>query len=135
MRIPTNLLIPVFLGSGTLHFRKPEPFDSIVPPQLPGPARAYTTVSGAAELAAATLLAAPALGPSGNKHHRRRSKRMRKFGGLFSAALLAAVWPANFYMAWQWRGKSLPKRAAAIARLPLQVPMIKAAWRAWKGKA
>lgn len=132
MRFPTNLLIPVFVGSGALHFCKPEPFDAIVPPALPGPARAYTNASGAAELAAATLLAAPALGPRSNKHHRRRSKRMRKFGGLFSAALLAAVWPANFYMARQWRDKPLPKRAAAIARLPLQAPLIRAAWRAWK---
>ena len=44
-----------------------------------------------------------------------------------AAALLLGVWPANFYMAWQWRDKSWPLRLGAIARLPLQVPMIKAA--------
>lgn len=130
MRIPTNALIPVFAGAGLLHFVKPEPFDSIVPPQLPGRARTYTLVSGAAELAAALLLAAPALGPRSNAGHRRRSASLRRAGGAFSAALLALVWPANFYMAWQWREKSWPKRAAAVARLPLQLPMIRAAWRA-----
>lgn len=107
-----KFLIPLFGGAGALHFLKPEPFDSIVPPQLPGQARTYTEVSGVAELAAATLIAVP---------------KTRKLGGLFSAALLLGVWPANFYMAWQWRDKSWPLRLGAIARLPLQVPLIKAA--------
>lgn len=107
-----KFLIPLFGGAGALHFLKPEPFDSIVPPQLPGKARTYTEVSGVAELAAASLIAVP---------------KTRKLGGLFSAALLLGVWPANFYMAWQWRDKSWPLRLGAIARLPLQVPLIKAA--------
>lgn len=107
-----KFLIPLFGGAGALHFLKPEPFDSIVPPQLPGQARTYTEVSGVAELAAASLIAVP---------------KTRKLGGLFSAALLLGVWPANFYMAWQWRDKSWPLRLGAIARLPLQVPLIKAA--------
>lgn len=107
-----KFLIPLFGGAGALHFLKPEPFDSIVPPQLPGKARTYTEVSGVAELAAASLIAVP---------------KTRKLGGLFSAALLLGVWPANFYMAWQWRDKSWPLRLGAVARLPLQVPMIKAA--------
>lgn len=107
-----KFLIPLFGGAGALHFLKPEPFDSIVPPQLPGRARTYTEVSGVAELTAAALIAVP---------------KTRKLGGLFSAALLLGVWPANFYMAWQWRDKPWPMRLGAIARLPLQVPMIKAA--------
>ena len=35
-------LAPVFATAGALHFIKPQPFDSIVPPQLPGSARSYT---------------------------------------------------------------------------------------------
>ena len=36
---------------GALHFIIPDPFDSIVPKYLPGPAHAYTHGSGVAELA------------------------------------------------------------------------------------
>ena len=52
-------LVPLLGGAGALHFLKPEPFDGIVPPQLPGTQRTYTYVSGAAELATAALLAQP----------------------------------------------------------------------------
>lgn len=129
MQIPSNALIPLFAGSGVLHFLKPEPFDSIVPPQLPGSARTYTYASGAAELLAAVLLASPALGPRSNPDHVRRSAAMRRAGGYLSAALLTAVWPANFYMSWKWRKKPWYQQAAGIARLPLQIPLIQAAWR------
>ena len=54
-----KFLIPLFAGAGVLHFAKPQPFDDIVPDALPGSARSYTYVSGAAELAAAALLANP----------------------------------------------------------------------------
>lgn len=128
MRIPPNLLIPLFAGAGILHFARPEPFDGIVPPQLPGSARAYTYASGAAELIAAALLAAPALGPRSNPNHRRRSAKMRRTGGAFSAVLLAAVWPANFYMSWQWRDKPWYQQVAGVARLPLQIPLMQSAW-------
>ena len=129
MQIPSNALIPLFVGSGVLHFLKPEPFDSIVPPQLPGSARKYTYASGAAELLAAVLLASPVLGPRSNPDHLRRSAAMRRTGGYFSAALLTAVWSANFCMSWKWRKKPWYQQAAGIARLPLQIPLIQAAWR------
>lgn len=104
----------MFAGAGVLHFAKPEPFDGIVPDALPGSPRAYTYVSGVAELVAAGLLLYP---------------NTRRVGGAFAAALLAGVWPANFNMAWQWRNKSWPMKAVAIGRLPLQVPLIRAALR------
>ncbi|QYH20166.1 hypothetical protein JKI95_04200 [Corynebacterium aquatimens] len=132
MRFPSRFLIPLFAGAGALHFAKPAPFDGIVPPQLPGRPRTYTYASGAAEIAAATLLAAPWLGPRNHAGHRRRSRKMQRFGGLFAAVLLAAVWPANFYMAWQWRDQPPAKRALAIGRLPLQLPLIGAARRVHK---
>ncbi|WP_230471786.1 DoxX family protein [Corynebacterium fournieri] len=112
-----KFLIPLFAGAGVLHFAKPEPFDGIVPDALPGDARTYTYVSGVAELAAAGLLANP---------------KTRAAGGKFAAALLTAVWPANFNMAWQWRDEPWQKQIISIGRLPLQIPLIKAALGAAK---
>ena len=112
-----KFLIPLFAGAGVLHFAKPEPFDGIVPDALPGDARTYTYVSGVAELAAAGLLANP---------------KTRAAGGKFAAALLTAVWPANFNMAWQWRDEPWQKQIITIGRLPLQIPLIKAALGAAK---
>lgn len=112
MKLIEKLLVPLFAGAGVLHFVKPEPFDGIVPETLPGSARTYTYVSGVAELTAAVLLA---------------NKETHSFGGKFATALLIAVWPANFNMAWQWRDKPWQKQIVSIGRLPLQIPLIKAA--------
>lgn len=117
MNTMQKALIPVFGGAGVLHFVKPEPFDGIVPEQLPGSARTYTYVSGVAELATAALLA---------------NTKTRASGGAVAAALLLAVWPANFNMAWQWRNKPWYLQAGAIARLPMQIPMIRAGWDLYK---
>lgn len=131
MQLSPRFLTTLLAGAGALHVIKPEPFDEIVPPSLPGSARAYTYASGAAELAAAAMLASPHLGPRSNANHRRRSACLRRAGGLFSAALFTAVWPANFYMAWQWRNKSWAKQAVVLGRLPLQLPLIRSAWRVY----
>lgn len=104
-------LVPLLAGAGVLHFLKPQPFDSIVPPQLPGSRRTYTYVSGVAELATAALLTAKP-----------------KAGGRAAAVLFAAVWPANIYMAWQWRDKPWYLQVVSIGRIPLQIPLIRAAW-------
>lgn len=112
-------LAPALATAGMLHFVRPKPFDGIVPPQLPGSQRFYTYASGVAELTTAALLAAP---------------RTRKVGGLSAAVLLTAVWPANMYMAWLWRRKPWYLQFITIARVPLQVPMIRAAWGIYKGR-
>ncbi|HEY5855645.1 MAG TPA: hypothetical protein VIW24_16765 [Aldersonia sp.] len=99
-------------GTGTLHFATPKPFDAIVPPALPGRARYYTYASGVAELAVAGALAVP---------------RTRRVGGLAAAAVFVAVFPANVQMAADWlRRTDLPSvaKVAAVARLPLQVPLV-----------
>lgn len=101
-----------------LHFVRPEPFDSLIPPQLPGTARFYTYASGAAELATAGLLIAP---------------RTRKFGGLATALLSLGVWPGNFYMAWTWRNKPWPWQLISLGRLPLQIPLIRGGWKVYRG--
>ena len=72
-------------GAGVMHFKAPQVYDAIVPRSLPGNARTYTLVSGAAELAIAAGLALP-----------------------------------------------LTRRLAA--RLPLQIPLIRGAWRVFRGE-
>jgi uncharacterized membrane protein len=96
-------------ASGIAHFAAPQPFDKIVPRALPGPARTYTYVSGAAELLTAAAVALP---------------KTRRFGAGMAIALLIAVFPANVQMAADWRKRSTPFRVAALARLPLQLPLI-----------
>jgi uncharacterized membrane protein len=34
------------------------------------------------------------------------------------------VYPANLYMAWDWRDRELSERLVAYGRLPLQIPLI-----------
>ncbi|WP_369204479.1 hypothetical protein [Streptomyces sp. PU-14G] len=112
MRIdPARSLARVMGGMGMLHFLAPKPFDAIVPRSLPGKPRAYTYASGAAELAVAAALAFP---------------RTRRAGGIAAAGLLAAVFPANVQMAYDWRERPTPLKAVAYGRLPLQLPL--AAW-------
>ena len=99
----------MLLGVGTLHFLAPKPFDDIVPAELPGDARLYTYASGVAELATGTLLL---------------PRRTRRFGARAAALLFVAVLPANINMVRLWWDKPWPMRIAALARLPLQIPMI-----------
>ena len=94
----------------SLHFLAPKPFDTIVPAELPGSQRFYTYASGVAELATGALLLAP---------------RTRRLGALSAvAAVRRRCFPANMNMVRLWRDKPLAMRLGAIARLPLQIPMI-----------
>lgn len=102
------LLIALLTTSGVMHFVRPAPFVAIVPRSLPRPAE-LVAISGAAELICAGLLAHPA---------------GREFGGPASAALFAAVFPANVSMALQSGSRPLWYRMMVWARLPLQVPLI-----------
>jgi uncharacterized membrane protein len=105
-------LVVLLSGIGILHFIAPKYFDAIIPPALPGSARTYTFASGVAELAVAGTLAVP---------------RTRRFGGLAAALLFAGVFPGNVQMAVDWLRNPkmpLPMKIIAIARLPLQIPMI-----------
>ncbi|MFD6897335.1 hypothetical protein ACFWB0_22685 [Rhodococcus sp. NPDC060086] len=111
-RGPALRLAALLAGAGAMHFVRPAPFDSIVPKQLPGEARTYTYASGVAELAVATTLALP---------------RTRRLGGTLAAALFIAVFPANVQMAVSWLRSdkvSSAAKAAAAARLPLQIPLV-----------
>jgi uncharacterized membrane protein len=101
--------------AGVMHFVRPEFFDEIVPHKLPFP-RVWTYVSGVAELACAAAVARPAT---------------RKAGGLASAFVFVAVFPANIQMAVDWRERPARDRAAAYGRLPLQIPLVLWALRVW----
>jgi uncharacterized membrane protein len=107
----------MLLGVGTTHFLAPKPFDAIVPTELPGSPRFYTYASGVAELATGAALLVP--------HTRRRA-------GLAAALLILAVYPANINMVRLWWSRPLVYRLAAIARLPLQIPMITQALKVWR---
>lgn len=108
------------VGMGVLHFVAPKPFDAIVPEELPGTQRLYTYASGVAEVGVGALLLAPTT---------------RKAGALSAIALFVGVFPGNLNMVRLWfkdPAKSLPMRLGAIARLPLQVPMITQAWKVYR---
>lgn len=106
---PAYRLAAMLLGVGVVHFVAPKPFDDIVPAELPGDARFYTYASGVAELGTGALLLAP---------------RTRRLGATLAALLFIAVFPANINMVRLWWDKPLPLKLGAIARLPLQIPMI-----------
>jgi uncharacterized membrane protein len=115
--VPAHRLGAMLMGMGTLHFVAPKPFDAIVPAELPGSQRFYTYASGVAEFATGALLLAP---------------RTRKLGALSAVALFLAVFPANVNMVRLWKDKPLIMRLGAIARLPLQIPMITAALKIYR---
>ena len=99
----------LLLGVGTIHFLAPKSFDAIIPAELPGSPRFYTYASGVAEVAIGGLLL---------------SGRTRRSAALAAAVLFVAVFPGNLNMVRLWWNKPWPMRIAALARLPLQIPMI-----------
>ncbi|MFI9423942.1 hypothetical protein ACIG54_10320 [Streptomyces achromogenes] len=103
------LLAGLLAAAGAAHFAVPRQFDAIIPRSLPGPPRAWTYGSGAVELALAAGIAAP---------------RTRATAAKAAAAFFVGVFPANVRMAVDWRHRPASLRAAALARLPLQVPLV-----------
>jgi uncharacterized membrane protein len=104
-----------FVGAGINHFVMPEPYEAIVPDAIKDDAGRLVAISGAAEIAGGIGVLLPAT---------------RRLAGLGLIALLAAVFPANLYMARNpERFKRIP-RWALYARLPLQSLMMRWAWRA-----
>ena len=104
-----KLLAAFLLGAGIMHFVNPDFFDAIVPPWAPGSARAATYVSGVAEILVGLGVIVG---------------RTRRVALWSAAALFVAVYPANLYMAWDWRNRDLADQLVAYGRLPLQIPMI-----------
>ena len=108
-------LAALFVVSGVVHLVRPETFEPLMPGFVPAH-REVIYASGVAELACAAGLLHPGT---------------RWLAGWASLAVLLTVYPANFKMA----GDALQTdnrrfKAVALARLPLQLPMIRAALRA-----
>jgi len=113
--LDAKVLVAIFGVSGVLHLAKPETYEPLMPSFVPAH-REVIYASGVAEL----LCAAGLLHP-----------RTRRLAGYTSAALLVAVFPGNVKMADDARHtRSTKFKAIAFGRLPLQWPMIRAAWRA-----
>jgi uncharacterized membrane protein len=110
-----RLLAAFFVGSGVNHFVMPRAYEQIVPPRLQDDAKRVVAVSGVAE-----IVGGLAVLPS----------RTRRLAGPGLVALLAAIFPANLYMARSpERFRKIP-RWALYARLPLQPMMMWWVWRA-----
>jgi uncharacterized membrane protein len=109
-----RLLAVFFMAAGALHFLRPRMYEAIVPDYLPAQ-HELVLASGAAEIAGAVLVVFP---------------RTRRIGGLWLAATLALVFPANVHMALH--PDRYPSLAPGLlwARLLLQPLMIWWALRA-----
>ncbi|MEZ3142292.1 MauE/DoxX family redox-associated membrane protein [Halobaculum sp. MBLA0143] len=113
-RLSLVAMASLYLVAGVAHFLAPEPFERIVPPWLPRP-RALVYVSGAAEVAVGLGVLHP---------------RTRRASAVGLALLLAAVFPANVYMAAGDPDLGLPgtvgepSDAALWGRLPLQAALV-----------
>jgi uncharacterized membrane protein len=113
-----RLLAAFFLASGVNHFVMPRAYEQIVPPSLQADARRVVELSGVAEILGGLAVLLP---------------RTRRLAGPGLIALLAAIFPANLYMARSpERFRRIP-RWALYARLPLQPMMMWWAWRATRG--
>jgi uncharacterized membrane protein len=110
-----KLLAAFFVASGVNHFVSPRFYRAIVPPRLQGDAKRVVEVSGVAEVLGGLGVLLP---------------RTRRISGAYLIALLAAVFPANLYMAREPERFSRVPRWALYARLPLQPLMMWWAWRA-----
>jgi uncharacterized membrane protein len=113
-----DYLAAIFTASGIVHLVRPQVFRALMPRLIPS--RHHTALiylSGLAELACAVGL-----------------RRRTRWATPASVAVLGAVFPANVQMALDagsGRNQGPSDRAAvAWGRLPLQIPMVWAAWQA-----
>jgi uncharacterized membrane protein len=107
-----------FAASGTVHLVKPEVYLPLMPSWVPAH-REVILASGVAEIACAAGLAVPAT---------------RRAAGWASVLLLLGVYPGNIKMAADsLQTKNTGFKVVSFARLPMQLPMIRAALRAARG--
>jgi uncharacterized membrane protein len=110
-----KVLAGVFVTSGIVHLVRPETYEPIMPKVVPAH-REVILASGVLELVCAAGLLHPAT---------------RRLAGWASVGVLLGVYPANLKMAgdaMQTDNQSF--KAVAIGRLPLQLPLIRAALKA-----
>ena len=103
-----RLLALTFTVAGALHFARPRMYEQIMPAYLPAH-HELVLASGAAEIAGALAVL---------------HARTRRLGGLWLAATLVAIFPANVHMALHPERYSGFAPALLWARLPLQVLLV-----------
>ena len=114
-----KVLAGVFATSGAIHLVRPETYEPLMPRLVPAH-REVIYASGVLELLCAAGLLSP---------------RTRAMAGWASVAVLLGVYPANLKMAGDaLKGDDRRLQAAAIGRLPLQLPMIRSALRAARAR-
>lgn len=110
--VDAKVVVGAFLTSGTVHLVRPQAFEPLMPEAVPAH-REVIYASGVAELICAAGLLYP---------------RTRRLAGWASAALLVGVFPGNLKMAGDaLKTRNQTFKAVALARLPLQLPLIRAA--------
>jgi uncharacterized membrane protein len=115
LRADAKAVVAAFTVSGIVHLVRPRTFEPLMPRWVPAH-REVIYGSGVAELLCAAGLVLPAT---------------RRAAGMASAAVLVGVFPGNVKMAVDASRTSNRRfQAAAYARLPLQLPMIRGALRA-----
>ncbi len=110
--LDTTLVATALATSGVTHWVRPELFEPLIPRQLGNP-RAWVYGSGVAELVCAGgLMTRQPWAPS------------------LTTGTLALIWVGNVQMAVDTQRSARPtwQKVAAWARLPLQLPMMRAAW-------
>ncbi len=107
-----------FTFAGLMHALTPAFFDAIVPPWLPPGERFWTYASGLAEVVVGPLLLI---------------RRTRRGAAYAAMVLLVAVYPANLYMAWDWRDRPVGEQLIAYGRLPFQFLFVWLAWQVARG--
>ncbi len=101
--------------SGTVHLVRPQFYEPLMPSWVPAH-REVILGSGVVEIACAAGLVHPST---------------RALAGWASAALLLGVFPGNVKMALDSRrSRNQGFKVASFARLPLQIPLIRAALQA-----
>jgi len=114
LRKDAKIVVGAFTASGLVHLVKPEVYEPLMPDWVPAH-RDVILWSGVGELLCAAGLA---FAPT------------RRLAGFASAALLSVVYVGNVKMAVDAaKTSNTPFKAAAYARLPLQFPMIRGAWK------
>jgi uncharacterized membrane protein len=115
LRRDAKVVVGAFLVSGTVHLVRPKVYEPLMPRWVPAH-REVILGSGVAELACALGMLLP---PT------------RRLAGLASAALLVAVFPGNVKMAVDAsKTCNAGWKAATLARLPVQLPLVRGALRA-----
>lgn len=109
--VVTGLFI---LFAGVMHFASPGFFNDIVPPWMPFSRSFWTYVSGVAELIIGMMILRPS---------------SRRRGAIAAVFLFIGVYPANLYMTWDWRDRSVSEQIISWVRLPFQFLFIWVALR------